>query len=492
MLYYREREQFEDSFVVPLTMSRWTNLSWPAPAIYSLNTQRTVPKFKALTERILSDTDNDRSQWHKVEHYKCSIPSIAVPLMPRMTCESIYGAHLAYRSVGPVHPLLMMDDPYLVGKYGAYGSHTLRLPGMTLDRADGGFVPPPANLQLLIDMAVKAMLPQVKAELSLINSLIELKDFRSLPTTLKRLREWTSTLPTTASRLWKMKPSLRQIRGTFNVHLGPTMRESLRATADGYLLSEFAIRPLLSDICGMTTALRKISRQINDLIVRQGKRQLRHFSFKWTPTELAHTEEQPFVLDNGQWVGSEGSSGPNGGYYRRWAQGFYMRRVSIPGNAVFHAQMEFNYHFSKFEQENALMLGMMDALGVNLNPAIIWNAIPWTFLLDWFIGFGQWLDDRKVLNLEPQINITRFLWSIRTSRTVRLIANPYGAQHAPIFETKLPDMFEETYRRDPAFPEFTGNSLVTSGLSLKELSLGLALLTTRRFKYRKPRFTLAS
>jgi hypothetical protein len=141
----------------------------------------------------------------------------------------------------------------------------------------------------------------------------------------------------------------------------------------------------------------------------------------------------------------------------------------------FHAQVEYNYHFTRFQTEHAQLLGMMDSLGINMNPAIIWNALPWSFVIDWFIGVSRWLDDRKVLNMEPTINISRFLWSWKVARNIRVSAmRTGGTYNRPPNLVTLREMTETAYRRDTSL--LHSNSLIASGLSNKELSLGVALL----------------
>jgi len=39
--------------------------------------------------------------------------------------------------------------------------------------------------------------------------------------------------------------------------------------------------------------------------------------------------------------------------------------------------------------------GMMDTLGFELNPSIIWNALPFTFVVDWFFNVGNTLERFK-------------------------------------------------------------------------------------------------
>lgn len=45
----------------------------------------------------------------------------------------------------------------------------------------------------------------------------------------------------------------------------------------------------------------------------------------------------------------------------------------------------------------------LDTLGVELNPRIIWDAIPYSFVVDWFLGVGRYLDQFRVDALELPI-----------------------------------------------------------------------------------------
>lgn len=46
------------------------------------------------------------------------------------------------------------------------------------------------------------------------------------------------------------------------------------------------------------------------------------------------------------------------------------------------------------------ILAMLDAFGVNLNPRIIWERIPFSFVVDWFFDIGGRLDSYRLDNLD--------------------------------------------------------------------------------------------
>ncbi|DAD51791.1 maturation protein [ssRNA phage Gerhypos.1_21] len=57
-----------------------------------------------------------------------------------------------------------------------------------------------------------------------------------------------------------------------------------------------------------------------------------------------------------------------------------------------------------------VLRGLLDSLGFELNPRIIWDAIPFTFVIDWFFGVGSWLDRFRVDALElPVALVDSFL-----------------------------------------------------------------------------------
>jgi hypothetical protein len=236
---------------------------------------------------------------------------------------------------------------------------------------------------------------------------------------------------------------------------------------------------LLSDISAIYSALSRTEKALNDLLVRQGKRHLRHFTFSWYESSGVLPKAGVVACSTGQFDGYTLIPGLMPVYKYHMHAFTVERTLLFEQPTTFHAEIEYNFNFTQFQVEHARILALLDVLGVNLNPAIIWNAIPWTFLVDWLIGVSRWLDNRKTLNMEPVTNITRYLWSWKRIRTIRFSAKSFGGLGGmPPINTYLPDTYEVSYRRDIGIP-YT-NSLIVSGLSAKELSLGVALAITRR------------
>jgi len=59
---------------------------------------------------------------------------------------------------------------------------------------------------------------------------------------------------------------------------------------------------------------------------------------------------------------------------------------------------------------DTVLRGLLDSMGFELNPRIIWDAIPFSFVIDWFFGVGSWLGRFKIDALElPIVLVDAFL-----------------------------------------------------------------------------------
>jgi hypothetical protein len=348
------------------------------------------------------------------------------------------------------------------GSFGAPGKLNDGLAPLYNPTLDVGFVPSPNDLTNLIAASLRNMLPQVQSELSSVNSVIELKDFKTVPRTLNAIRKLA-------------KAPLRKRRAFKNIwHM-------LQVAADVYLQTKFNIQPLISDVKGVYRSLAKVERRVNDLVSRAGRPRTSHYR--------GHMDNSAFNTTD-----TAGQRSLGGFYYLDQVTGFshqdfYSKSNSVRvtnGGAHFHAELQYNYHYTQYQLEHARVLALLDSFGVNLNPAIIWNAIPWSFVIDWLVGVSQWLSTTRIGLMDPQINIMQYLWSVTYKRDIYVtskITSPlyYAGTGIPDSSTQSithPVVSETAYRRVSGLP--TVSLLTTSGLSPTEFSLGAALAITRK------------
>jgi len=416
------------------------------------------PGYTRWYEEKSLDVPGPRRQWKSFQHYKCGISSHEAFRKGLVTID--------VQDIGYLHKGYIEDfySGYSSDRFGDPGRPTKGLPVHYAKSPYGDFVPPPDDLIPLVENSLRVMLPKIRGELSLINSILELKDFASLPRTLHNLY-------TTGKHLLQ--------RGNM------VLRRILHSTADSYLQAEFNILPLISDITGIYQAVSRTERRMNDLISREGRIRVSHFR---RVLDDGGYSEDDYELDSPAW--SMQTYNDFGVVIPRtcWTS-TRSRREVYTQPSVFHAQLQYNYNYTAYQREHARLLSLLDALGVNFNPAIIWNAIPWSFVVDWVVGVSRWLNDQRIGNMDPQINMLQYLWSIKRERRVGIttkLSSPifygYSQPTYPISMIYRPWFTETSYRRSCGLPG--SSSFVTSGLSLKEFSLGAALVVCQARRLR--------
>jgi hypothetical protein len=167
-----------------------------------------------------------------------------------------------------------------------------------------------------------------------------------------------------------------------------------------------------------------------------------------------------------------------------WCGRVHSDRQVYYQDATFHAELKYSIYFLAYQRRYAEYLALLDALGVNLNPAIIWNALPWTFVIDWVINVSRWLDQWKVQNMEPIVLIHDALVSQRVVRTSYVNVTyhrdyPNSYNRLPKRRFNALKVTESAYRRQTGLP-YVNDAITASGLSLKEISLASALAIVRR------------
>jgi hypothetical protein len=268
-------------------------------------------------------------------------------------------------------------------------------------------------------------MPGIKPKLSLINSLIELKDLKTVKKTLLSV---TALLKAVITK----KKSLA--------------RATLSSVADVFLQQEFNAKPLVRDVFNIYKALEDVRDQLDTLY----RNELKYITGHWRIplTEFTSLDESKTIP---------------GTYYG----GNLIRRVTDIRQAQFNVTIDYAYDLRGISRERALVDGMLDYLGVNLNPAIIWNAIPWSFVVDWVLRVSQWLNQMKLRNIEPYVVVYRSMYSVKIERQIstfiRVNQNGPSAVTAPVstlYESAFcrsffdPNIIRSLTWSDPTFPEF--------------------------------------
>jgi len=440
---------------------------------------RILPHFYSVgEERITSQPKRRTRGWNKFEHYKAfrQVPT-RDGTMQFVHSGANYpiGAYQQGTASGTTRVLAQGYDTqsHAQHPFGEPGLPISGLPAYISEQENGDFLPRPGDYPILEAQALRHMLPGIKAELSLINSIIELKDFKSVAKTAANAAKLAVKRGFTMRQ--QFRRAYRSIRRIVNNNV------PIEATAASlHLQLQFNILPLISDVIAIRNAIARTEEQVRKLVNRAGIPQTTHYTRRLSAEATIEDSSGEYVL-----VRQPEDLNLNFLQYQR----VYLSRKSVPDESVFHAEMDYSFEFSKWQVEHAQLLGLLDGLGVNLNPAIIWNAIPWSFVVDWLVGVSRWLSDRKTLNMEPRINIRGYLWSFKRSRWIypwavvkrNFVPNDQLPALSEWFfqpRTTLGAVRETSYKRMVEWP--STSSIESSGVSLNELTLGSALVIARR------------
>ena len=228
------------------------------------------------------------------------------------------------------------------------------------------------------------------------------------------------------------------------------MRQLVGGSADSYLQSKFNFLPLLRDITVLANSVENVKGQLKRLTDEARRPLKKHFS-----ANLGKFRNSTDSISSGT-----GATWP--------ASVTYQRFVTYDEH-VFRATLEYSYELTD-APEDLFRRGLMDYLGLQVSPQVVWNAIPWSFVVDWFLGVSPWLDQFTMRHLGIVTHISKAGWSVKVKRKAVCSVDPYG---------QVVECLEESYFRTPATPQLV-SSLKTSGLNPTEFLLGSSLVVTHK------------
>lgn len=327
------------------------------------------------------------------------------------------------------------------------------------------FISPPSGYASLAAGGFDAIMPGIKADLSLLNSLYELKDLRSLPRTLRRIYDASDVIENLISGFGR-KLTFKSL-----------FRRLAKDTGDAHLQYAFGLAPLFADIRSAYMALLNCNKQLKNLLYNENKARTRRYRVdlydQFPGSDVSHDIT---TMPPHRWWQDGVLQDPTG--LEPIFSGMQIRRVVTTSLAQFNVTVFYKYQLSEYERAHARLLGLLDRLGVNLNPAVIWNALPWTFVVDWVMGISSWLSHATLRNIEPSVVILDASWSCRLVRRIQTFMVPNESAHS-LGEIPQGILDEEQYIRAPLNRVTVESAIRSHGLNLNKVLLSSSLLATR-------------
>lgn len=252
------------------------------------------------------------------------------------------------------------------------------------------------------------------SSLNLPTFLGELKDFKSL---------FSSVSNTFKLNRNKSGPSvLDSLRTILRNKKGLSLSQILGDIASADLFIQFAVKPLIRDIQSMMDLGRHLSTQRSRI---SGAK----------PVFVRAT-----VNDEGSEVNTYGS--PTSYVLNSWdSDRTYSRSIT--------ATAKISYDSGNVPQIPAAMLAM-DALGFDQPISTVWELIPFSFLIDYFVQVGDWLDGFGGSHIEIPYTILYQGYSVKT------------VCHNVITSTFYTGYYNDKYDNVTELPTFQGEATHTS------------------------------
>jgi hypothetical protein len=158
------------------------------------------------------------------------------------------------------------------------------------------------------------------------------------------------------------------------------LRDIWRQLAEVHLEWSFGIKPFVSDCAKIYQILKNLDKQLTEIVDGAGKHNTRHYRSNQDFPYLDDTINYgPLVIYKGAYLGVS-----------------VRRQVEPIDDYYAHATADYSYSVPDYSGMQSDIRKYLAAFGVNLDAQIIWNAIPFSFVVDWFCNVGDWFHSRRI------------------------------------------------------------------------------------------------
>jgi hypothetical protein len=188
---------------------------------------------------------------------------------------------------------------------------------------------------------------------------------------------------------------------TLKTLAGRSNRQRRKAIGDAYLNSEFGWKPFVSDLMNISQAVLNMNAIMSQYERDSGKLVRRSYFFP----DVVEEKAIDFSVNCSPWISPSSSflydpSLVNKGKvirvekttYKRWFKGAFTYYVPS------------DYRFTTTDGAAYAVIQARKTAGLSLSPDAVWNSMPWSWAVDWFVNVGDvlsnlsdWIIDNQVL-----------------------------------------------------------------------------------------------
>lgn len=279
------------------------------------------------------------------------------------------------------HRKLLIDNRPLNIKCSSSGTyyfeyHDAVHPIFSISEDDLAFTKPTVEeLNNWNKQAFDDMTPSLEGDLSITNFLLELTDVKTLLTSVRKL--WD------VAKRWS---SLRNKKLSL-----------VRGAGEGHLSYAFGIAPFIRDVQEIYNSLTNYSNKLDDFMKRAGTLQRRHWR---TPYDVTSTSVKVFDTP-------------------------YMTVTkTMQRSSVTHFSMTYRYAVgTDLKSTWGKVKAFRDMIGLRLNAAVIWEAIPFSFLVDWLLPVGSWLEQFSQPAVDTTLTVVQYGYSYKVVTSGKVVVD---------------------------------------------------------------------
>lgn len=233
------------------------------------------------------------------------------------------------------------------------------------------------------------MRPKFEGEVSMLNFIYELKDFRSIAKLLSRSNRsnplWALSQEVGTTRAWNDTKSV----------ISAPFKSPTKTLAEAHLVNAFAIQPLISDLTAIVKQLHQMVDDAQSQFAASGAGNTRHWSKQLDP------------------VASLTKVGTTSDPVSTWNGSSLQCKYSVTGTQT--------YVYTPRSRFNATLQywGLVPSLEAT------WNALPFSFLVDYFISIGKSLKRMRVDQNVNAYRLSTLTESVKTKYSIGRFLSTY-------------------------------------------------------------------
>lgn len=237
----------------------------------------------------------------------------------------------------------------------------------------------------------------------------------------------------------------------------PKIADNLFATgANSFLTYEFGIAPFLDDLKTLSRLNTSVNQRLDYLRRTRNK-----------PTRLGHAKVDAFTLDREEVPYNSGLPG--------W-EGFCHTHGDC--HVTLRAGCKFTHDIPWLDSVHGKMRAFGSALGLNNPLAVIWEAMPFSFMADWFLDVGGMLSTLDLQDETVGWKVWDLSWSVSFDWIDEIYQRSYrGDTGALVLQLHTMDLKSRFYVRHTGYPEVDFlQSVDPASMTPKQIALLLSLV----------------